>query len=183
MIGKDNPDELLDDLESIRDLLDDESPDADSPEDLGTEGAEHAATDVPLLDDVVQGTLEFDEEPAPDLAELDAAEGGLDENVIDALMGDSWKEAAQDILATARSAIETAASEWSPQQTDELARALEIRIDAAVHAALSDALADRFAGLRSDLLRVLRDTAEEFVKGLSAAAGDTQNQDQDQHGR
>ena len=189
MIGKKKPDELLDDLESIRDLLeeDDELTEIEGSSPAPAEDAEpdeDTAQNVPMLDDVVQGALELDEAPMEEapltqIGELSEEESEhiLDDDTITALMGDSWKESADHILAGARSTILAAADDWSPQQTDELARALEVRIDAAVRRWLGARLSAQLAGLRAELLAVLRDTTDEFVAGLKASTDD-----KDKHG-
>jgi hypothetical protein len=141
--------EILDDLESIKELLDEEE---------ARLAEESGEAPVPLLDDLIDGGLTLEEqdyevvrstltdEPSPE------TESRLDNDLIDTLLGDEWKRAASDLLTQARGAIEANRNQWTPEHTDELNEALRVRIDATLSAWLRTKIRDHMDELHSELL-------------------------------
>ncbi len=137
-------DELLDDLESIKDLLDEE-------EAVPTLDAEDAA-DVPLLDDTVDEAVE---EPA--------AARGMADDTFKALLGDAWQDSVDQLFAEARANIEQNSQDWLPEDTDNLAAALKVRIDRSVKAWLADTLQANIGLLRE---RIVAELSEELLSHM-----------------
>ncbi len=136
--GSDNQEEsgeLLDDLESIKDLLDEDQ-------------------DSPLLDDV--------EQPAPTLG-IPAPPGERQPAAISNLLGDAWGESVQQMFADARQTIEAHSEQWLPEQTDELSQALKIRLDATVHEWLTQTLAANIELLRDRIVMELADEIAKHI--------------------
>jgi hypothetical protein len=162
--------EILDDLESIKDLLDDE---AVASQEASGDHAE-AEEPVPILDDLVEGALsvteaDFDRTgPASDGREP----GRVDQAVFDALLGDEWKAAASGLLTEARGAIEAHRNEWTPEDTDELNEALRVRIDETLTAWLRQTIAERVHELRTELLEVAEGVITERIALLEARRQD-----------
>ncbi len=133
---------LVGDLESLRSLLNETTP-APLLEDPG---------EFPARDDVTQ-------RPArPD---------SLSDDTIKALLGDEWRQSADQILSAAREAIEHVSSDWSPQHTTELNEALRVRIDATLEAWLETAVRQRIAELRATLLAAIETELATFTARLT----------------
>ena len=136
----DRPDELLGDLESIKDLLDEE---ARQPQ-------------IPVLEDV-----EADDGPP---------QTGMTDDAFNRLLSDSWKESVEELFAEARSHIEANSEQWSPEDTDDLTEALKIRIDNAVRAWLSETLQANIGLLRERMVRELSDELIEHMERVARRA-------------
>ena len=128
---------LLGDLESIRDLFDED------PEPTATPPPE----EVPTLDDVV----DIPDEPAP------AAEQGprMDDDLFQVLLGDEWRTSAALVFSQAREKIEQNSPQWAPEDTDELNAALKVRIDETMQGWMRGMLIEHIANLHETLLEVL----------------------------
>jgi hypothetical protein len=125
------PDELIEDLESIKDLFDEE------------ELAQQDDIDVPLLDDPLVDGLTIDE--------------GMPDDTFKALLDDAWQESVDDLLCSARARIEENSDLWQPSDTDELAQALKIRIDSSVKTWLAQTLESNIGALRTHIVSELSD--------------------------
>ncbi|MEM7079471.1 MAG: hypothetical protein AAF513_12660 [Pseudomonadota bacterium] len=121
----DKDDEILEDLESIKDLL--------HPED--------ETHDIPVLDDFV-------EEPAAD-------NPGLDQATIDKLLQDTWQDSVEELFSETRRTIEANAEAWLPEDTDDLTQALRVRIDTSVKAWLAQTLSANIGELHKHVVREL----------------------------
>ena len=168
---KDDPEEILDDLESIRDLLDEgEVDDTDSKKAASDEtDADSRIRDdtesIPILDDVVDGGISINESPLGRRTSIEGAnEAVFDTNAIDALLGDEWRKSAAEILEATRADIEAARERWSPQDTDELNEALKIRIDQTVDHWLAEVLAAKIGELRTRLTDALKEEARALLE-------------------
>jgi hypothetical protein len=93
-------------------------------------------------------------------------QGSFGDDTIKALLGDEWRESADQILATAREAIESVASKWSPQQTTELNQALRVRIDATLEDWLEVVIQQRLEDLRATLLAAIETEISAFTARL-----------------
>ena len=165
-----SPDELLGDLESIKDLLDEQQqrtasnlPSSDDATEAG----------VPLLDDMIDGAYKLEERSF--LTAATPALGGgrgkqknryMSEDLFDALLGDEWKASASDILTEARGAIEAHRNQWSPDDTDELNDALRVRIDETLSVWLRKTISERMDELHTELLRAAESVINEKINTL-----------------
>lgn len=172
-----DPDELLGDLESIKELLDEQE---DSDE------AGSGIADVPLLDDMVDGAYTLDDSdsllsatPAlgggrrsrtpPDSENKEAEGRYLSQDLFDTLLGDKWKASASDILTEARGAIEAHRNDWTPEDTDELNAALRVRIDETLTEWLKETVRTRMDELHAVLLETAEATIDEKIRALLEA--------------
>ncbi|MEM1433058.1 MAG: hypothetical protein AAGG11_03295 [Pseudomonadota bacterium] len=141
---KDDPSDdskaLLGDLQRIRSLLDEDQ----EPDDRLA-----SSDEVPLLDDPVA-------EPQP--------EGGLNADSLDRLLGDDWKDEADEVLKEARLSIDAAATGWTPEDTDALNEALRVRIDDTIQIWLEQLLSERIGELRTRVLAAMADEIQLRVK-------------------
>jgi hypothetical protein len=124
----DEPDEIIEDLMSIKDLLN-ESEDFDGDQ------------QVPLLDDPLEQTVTIDE--------------GMPDDTFKALLDDAWQDSVEDLFNDARSRIERNREAWLPEDTDDLAAALKVRIDASVRAWLQETLEANIGRLRERIVSEL----------------------------
>lgn len=182
-----SPDELLGDLESIKELLDEEAAEK-AGEDQPAESDADAR--VPLLDDMVDGAYEL-EEPSTLLSATPALGSGsrntpasrrgryLSEDVFEALLGDKWKSSASDILTEARGAIEAHRNQWAPEDTDELNQALRVRIDETLTEWLKATIAARLDELHAELLRAAESVIDEKIQGLKATPPNPAGREED----
>ena len=138
---------LVGDLESLRGLLNETAP-VQPWDDPG---------ELPAHDSVT---------PRP------ARQSTLGDETIKALLGDEWRQSADQILSTARDAIENVANQWSPQQTTELNQALRVRIDATLQAWLEAAVQQRLEELRSTLLAAIEAELTTFTAQLTQQGTD-----------
>lgn len=122
------PDEIIEDLMSIKDLLN-ESEDGGSDE------------EVPLLDDPLEQNMTVDE--------------GMPDDTFKALLDDAWQDSVEDLFNDARARIEQNREAWLPEDTDDLAAALKIRIDASVRAWLAETLEANIGRLRERIVSEL----------------------------
>lgn len=173
-----DPDELLGDLESIKELLDEE--------DQSARPAAGQAPDVPLLDDMVEGAYTLDDSDSL-LSATPALGGGrrprgqsstpiqqaqdkyLSEDLFDTLLGDKWKSSASDILTEARGAIEAHRNDWTPEDTDDLNAALRVRIDETLTEWLKETVKARMDELHAVLLQTAEMTIDEKIRALVEA--------------
>ncbi|MEM9620946.1 MAG: hypothetical protein AAF993_04805 [Pseudomonadota bacterium] len=121
------PEEIIEDLESLKSLLHEED-DSTPPE-------------IPLLDEPVDNTL--DEDP------------GLSEDTMQSLLDDTWKDSIESVLKEARETIGDNSTAWLPSDTDELNAALKIRIDTSVRQWLEEVLQANIGTLRKHIVREL----------------------------
>ena len=142
--------EFLEDLESIKHLLDEEQQAQVEASDIND--------DVPLLDDQI----------------ADTAEERLGDETFNALLGDAWRDSVEDMFANARADIEANSTEWLPEHTDELAAALKVRIDASVRAWLAETLEANIHRLRE---RIVTELSEEILTHMREKIGKNTKQD------
>lgn len=100
------------------------------------------------------------------------APGCFGDDTIEALLGDEWRKSADQILSTAREAIENDASKWSPQQTTELNQALRVRIDATLEIWLEAVIRQRLEELRATLLAAIETELARFTAQLTRQDSD-----------
>jgi hypothetical protein len=96
---------------------------------------------------------------------VDNTAATLGDDTIKALLGDEWKSHAADIISKAREAVDEGAARWSPEQTDELGRALKVRLDSIVDTWLSQIVAEGIDDLREQLLHALDAEVTRHTKG------------------
>ena len=72
------------------------------------------------------------------------------------MLGEEFHEASAEVMERARGLINQHANQWSPQQTDELADALRVRIDGAVEQWIQTSLSAHAAELQQRLLNAVR---------------------------
>ena len=154
--------ELLDDLESIKDLLDEE--------DVPTLESEEVV-DVPLLDDTV-------DEPGEESTAESGRAAGMGDDTFKALLGDAWQESVDQLFAEARANIEENSQDWLPEDTDNLAAALKVRIDRSVKAWLADTLQANIGLLRE---RIVSELSEELLTHMRQKFN-LPDSDRDTHG-
>ena len=168
-MSRHSPDEnpqndLMDDLESIRKLLeDDEDPVQDPP-----------ATNEPVVQDVEVPVLEdiFDPDPNPDLpaTEIGAAAitSTLDESLMRALLGDTWRDSANNILEQAREVIHERQADLTPEAANWLNDALKSRIDETIRDWMGRIVVAHMAELHermlADLSEALKATLDDIVE-------------------
>jgi hypothetical protein len=162
--GERSKDDLLDDLENIRSLLDKEQLQAASSED-----SQATVSPVPLLDDVVGGGLGVDESPLTErTADIENA-GGLDDDLFAALLSDAWKSSATEMLKETRADIEANRETWRPEHTDSLNEALRVRIDETLKVWLAELVRSNLSDLRDTLLKAVDDQLKQEIKTFLAA--------------
>ncbi len=89
---------------------------------------------------------------------------GLDDSMFEQLLGDDWRQAAAELLDDARASIEAHSQQWTPEDTDELNEALQVRIDETLHRWLRQTVQERMDDLRAELLTAIGDQLEATVK-------------------
>jgi hypothetical protein len=163
--------DLMDELESIRELLDEEREE------------QHREAGVPLLDDLVDGALTLDEKDLSatqeTLTENRSAADRLDDEFLASLLTDEWKVSASDLFTQARGAIEAHRNEWTPEDTDELNDALRERIDATLTRWLQDTLRTHLHELKAELLQAAEATLNERIALLTEQGRSLDESDQD----
>ena len=142
--GREDSDEFLEDLESIKHLLDEEQQALAEVADTNDE--------VPLLDD------QIDTNPAERLGD----------ETFNTLLGDAWRDSVEEMFADARANIEANSTEWLPEHTDELAAALKVRIDSSVRAWLAETLEANIHRLRE---RIVSELSEELLTHMRDKIG------------
>jgi len=174
-------DDLLDDLETIRSLLDKEQ--AQAAQGAQTDD-ESTATPVPLLDDVVGGGLGVDESPLTERTATIDSQGGIDDDLFQALLGDAWKTSAAQMLKETRADIEANRETWAPENTDSLNEALRVRIDDTLRVWLQDLVRQNMLDLRNTLLSAIDDQLKQELKKILAQKADpSDNGTNDNHGK
>jgi hypothetical protein len=152
------PDELIEDLKSIKDLLDEEQLEELSGKD---------DIDVPLLDDPLEDVVTVDE--------------GLSDNTFQTLLGDTWQDSVEELFDEARRKIEAHSTQWLPEHTDELAEALKVRIDASVRAWLAETLEANIGRLRERIVSELSTEILNHMRDKLSAPTTSKDQESD-HG-
>jgi len=179
--------EILVHLESIRALLE-----KDRNAQHKTEGSDDIPDDapdesVPMLDDVVAGGLSLDESPLSERTVIDVAQGGLDDDLFQALLTDAWKDSAAAMLKDSRADIEQHRAEWSPSDTDALNEALKVRIDDTVRAWLRETVRRNMDQLRQILLDAINDQLRTEINktlaGNLSGKSDSANSADDKYGK
>lgn len=143
---------LLGDLESIRNLLEKDSPGnvTDLPE-------------IPTLDDMIDGGLEVDESPLLGKAKLQTDNhhpSVLSDSAIRALLGSEWQQSADGIVAAARNALGEHSADWTSQHARDLNADLQDKLNQTLKGWLSQTLSEHIDELRECLL----DAVEEELK-------------------
>jgi len=133
------PEEIIDDLETLKSLLAEETP---------TPAEAVVVDDIPMLDDTI--------EPPP-------AESPLDDETFATLLSDTWRDSFEGMFAEARGEIERNSTAWAPADTDDLTAALKVRIDASVRDWLAETLAANVSLLRE---RVISELSAEILDHL-----------------
>ena len=113
---------------------------------------------MPLLEDVIAGGIAVEEQFLTGAVTLETESEefpGLDEEMIEALMGDEWRAATRKIFNEARQKIDDHEGTWTADATDELNDALKVRIDATVERWLHQLVADNIDALRQQLVGAL----------------------------
>lgn len=153
-------DDVVDELEGVMDV--DEPALSETAEALKPE----PGPDLQHTSDVEQ-TSEPEQAPETDQAPVTKAEEspiGLDDDMFTRLLGDDWRQAAAGLLDEARGSIEAHSQQWTPQDTDELNEALQVRIDQTLHRWLRQTVQERIDDLRAELLTAIGDQLEAAVK-------------------
>ena len=170
------------DLESIKALLEEDELEA-IPETLS-----EALNPLPVLEDEIQDETEdaLDALSADTDAEVDVdvpviveslnsfdPATGLSEPIapsnLEQLLGDEFHDATAEVMQRARGLINQHANRWSPQQTDELADALRVRIDAAVAGWIKTSLDAHALELQQRLLNAVRDELARHLEAFEHA--------------
>jgi len=163
---REEPDEIIEDLKSIKNLLDEESIDANQADQAHTSTLTLSDDDVPLLDDPLE------EEAA-------AIDVGMSDDTFSTLLGDTWQDSIEGIFDEARERIQSHSTSWLPEHTDELADALKIRIDASVRAWLAETLEANIDSLRERIVAEL--SAELMTQMREKFSQPTTLEDEDQN--
>lgn len=136
--------------------------------------------EIPLLADTLSSfdpktglSTPLTAEPAPvePILEDTPEPEGLSNVTLDALLGDEFHEATAQVMQQARGLINQHATEWSPQQTDELADALRVRIDDAVQQWIQTSLAAHAGELQQRLLNAVRKELAHHLDALESTPG------------
>ena len=160
---------LMGDLESIKALLEEDELDA-IPESL-SEALNPLPEPVPeqILEaqpEPIDDNLSEDEEPVDSSATSALKiEPEVISASLDTLLGNDFHDATAEVMQRARGLINQHANQWSPQQTDELADALRVRIDGAVAQWIKTSLDAHALELQQRLLNAVRD---ELARHLEA---------------
>ena len=152
------PEEILEDLEDLHDFLhEDDVPEltdtapapADPGVDLTNTAIEPEAETLPVLQDRVEQTSQ--------------AQHAISDQAINQLLGDAWQDTADQLLEEARGTIEDNSTLWQPEDTDELNRALKVRIDDTVRQWLGDVLKAHIHVLHE---RIVTELADELKRQI-----------------
>ena len=177
---------LMGDLESIKALLEEDELEA-IPESLSEalnplpikdtaedkDAAEESADDLALTDSELEqaelaeleGALDAQAPDSPTEIDVPVVSEPVMPSNLEALLGEEFHEATAEVMQRARGLINQHANRWSPQQTDELADALRVRIDAAVAGWIKTSLDAHALELQQRLLNAVRD---ELARHLEA---------------
>jgi len=168
---------LLGDLESIRSLLDvsdtiDSSAISDADDASDASNEDDAIDDVPMLQDMVEGALTVNEAQLASRSSFDddapgVGNTGLADATIEALLGDAWRNQAQEILAGARATILSGSEEkYSGQRLDVFNDTLRQHIDRTLDDWLAEVLHARIETLRARLLELLDREIRQLTESL-----------------
>lgn len=149
---------LLGDLESIRDLFD---------EDQENQPRQANPTEVPLLDDVVE--IPADEAIGEQDVSPAASGPQMNDDLFKALLGDEWRTSAALVFKQARETIEDNSPQWAPEDTDDLNAALKVRIDETMQGWMRGMLIEHMANLHEALLEVLSAELPGMIDDIIAA--------------
>lgn len=139
---------------------------------------------MPLLDDVVGGGLGVDESPLTERTATIDSQGGIDDDLFQALLGDAWKTSAAQMLKETRADIEANRETWAPENTDSLNEALRVRIDDTLRVWLQDLVRQNMLDLRNTLLSAIDDQLKQELKKILAQKADpSDNGTNDNHGK
>lgn len=128
---------------------------------------------MPMLDDMVDGTLAVNEDLVARRVSLDDATPrgrvGLADDTIKGLLGDTWRSSTQQILNDARVAMagHSGAKAWAPQHADAFTEALKQRLDHTLDAWLAESVSARVGELRAALLATFEDEMTRFRNALT----------------
>ena len=167
---------LLGDLESIRTLLDEGGRAAVS------RGMREEASDVPMLDDVVEGALRIEEQALGtrrSFADDASGPSALADDAIEALMGDEWRASADRIIKRAREAMMGAARRLTDDDTRSLDRELRSRIDAALNDWMAEITLNHIDALRDRILDAIGDEVGRITDALRAVNESDDDPDED----
>ena len=148
------PEEILEDLEDLHDFLhDDDIPELSETvtgETMQPETSDEESEDLPVLQDQIEtGQAKHDR--------------AISDRAINQLLDDAWQETADQLLEEARGTIEDNSTLWQPEDTDELNRALKVRIDETVRQWLGDVLKAHIHVLHE---RIVNELADELKKQI-----------------
>jgi hypothetical protein len=164
---------LLGDLESIRDLFDEDQ--EERHEDPSSEDG--AVEQVPLLDDVVAIPDAELAEPAQD--DVPVAGPQMDDDLFQALLGDEWRTSAALVFTQAREKIEENSLQWAPEDTDNLNAALKIRIDETMQGWMRSMVIEHMANLHETLLEVLGAEMHAMIEDIITRHHDRSDENSD----
>jgi hypothetical protein len=172
-VSRHSPDEnsqndLMDDLESIRKLLEDDEDQVQDPP--ATNEAAANDIEVPVLEDI------FD--PDPDLPATEIGATAItptsNERLMRALLGDTWRDSANKILEQAREVIHERQADLTPEAANWLNDALRSRIDETIRDWMGRIVVAHMAELHervlADLSEALKATLDDIVKQHSESS-------------
>jgi len=180
---------LLGDLESIRTLLDEGGRAAAPREARGQKGeareqkggAREEASDVPMLDDVVEGALRIEEQALRtrrSFADDASGPSALADDAIEALMGDEWRASADRIIRSAREAMMGAARRLDADDARSLDQQLRSRIDATLNDWMAEITLNHIDDLRDRILDAIGDEVRRITDALRADDDDDADEDE-----
>ena len=187
---------LLGDLESIRTLLD-EGGRAAAPREAREQkggareqkgeareqkgGAREEASDVPMLDDVVEGALRIEEQALRtrrSFADDASGPSALADDAIEALMGDEWRASADRIIRSAREAMMGAARRLDADDARSLDQQLRSRIDATLNDWMAEITLNHIDDLRDRILDAIGHEVRRITDALRADDDDDADEDE-----
>lgn len=188
---KANPDSLMGDLETIRELLEEEDWPADQADTCSLDSVSNTEPDVAAAtsDSELAARAELpmaDAEPLLPRTDLGATPDLTPDATIEVsaeVEPTSRPAAAQDlfdraftsetdvVMSRARALIQEHPNAWSPQQTDELCDALKVRIDDTVHRWIDETLARHRRVLEDRLVKTIQNELAEHLQMLEVDSG------------
>ncbi len=150
-------DGLLEDLESLRSVLDKDQ------RGVGAADTSAAETGAALLPEAVSDAPSLEEVPLDVEPATSSADGASDDVLISALLTQSWKASAAEILRESRADIEQHSSRWLPEDTDRLNSALKTRIDDTLRSWIQNVLRRNLDELHSVLLTTIEEQLREQI--------------------
>jgi len=176
---KTSADSLMGDLETIRQLLEeDDGPENRRPENRRVDNSDTSTAidgiatdnvqpngDSPMMRDLQPGFAFVSNQPTDVIGatepEADAAPR---------LHKGGFKAETGLVMSRARALIEEHPNAWSPQQTDELCAALKVRIDDTVHQWIDDTLNRHRKSLEDRLVQTIQNELAEHLQLLDATS-------------